>query len=64
MDGTDFSKDLQHGQLIDPIDAGIELGDTVIYADLLAKRLGLTLEDVVLMAFNNKSNEIGSDIKL
>ena len=38
-----------------------EIGDVVIYADLLASREGLTLEDCVRTAFNEKSAEIGSD---
>lgn len=41
-----------------------EIGDAVIYADLLAQREGLTLEDCVRTAFNEKSEEIGSEFKL
>lgn len=41
-----------------------ELGDVVIYADLLASRQGLTLEECVRTAFNEKSAEIGSYIIL
>ena len=37
-----------------------EIGDVVIYADLLASREGLTLEECVRTAFNEKSVEIGS----
>jgi NTP pyrophosphatase (non-canonical NTP hydrolase) len=37
----------------------LELGDVVIYADLLASRLGLQLEDCIRGAFNNKSDELG-----
>jgi hypothetical protein len=38
-----------------------EIGDVVIYADLLAQREGSTLEECVRLAFNEKSAEIGSD---
>lgn len=37
-----------------------EIGDVVIYADLLASSEGLTLEDCVRTAFNEKSEEIGA----
>lgn len=38
--------------------AGGEIGDIVIYADLLASRLGLKLADCVRISFNNKSDEL------
>ena len=41
-----------------------EIGDTIIYADLLAARIGFTTEDAVRIAFNEKSDEIGCSIKL
>lgn len=41
-----------------------EIGDVVIYADLLASRIGTTLEECVRTAFNEKSEEIRSDFKL
>lgn len=41
-----------------------EIGDVVIYADLLASREGMTLEECVRTAFNEKSEEIGSDRRL
>jgi hypothetical protein len=37
-----------------------EIGDVVIYADLLAVRVNLTLEDCVRTSFNEKSAELGS----
>lgn len=37
----------------------IELGDMILYADLLAASLGLTLEAAVIRAFNAKSKECG-----
>lgn len=41
-----------------------ELADVVIYADLLATRIGRSLGDCVREKFNTKSDEIGSPIKL
>ena len=42
----------------------LELGDVVIYADLLATRIGRSLGDCVRESFNRKSDEIGSSFKL
>lgn len=42
--------------------AGLELADVVIYADLLAARLGIDLAAVIQEKFNAKSREIGSDV--
>ncbi len=41
-----------------------ELADVVIYADLLATRIGRSLGECVREKFNAKSDEIGSPIKL
>jgi len=41
-----------------------ELADTVIYADLLAARLGINLGDAVARKFNTVSVRVGSDIRL
>lgn len=41
-----------------------EIGDVIIYSDLLAARIGRTLAECVQPAFNDKSDEIGSPIKL
>lgn len=43
---------------------GKELADIVIYCDLTATHLGLNLGDLIKQKFNEKSDEIGSDIKL
>jgi hypothetical protein len=43
---------------------GLELGDVLIYADLLAAAVGLDLSDCVRVAFNTKSDEIGSPYRL
>lgn len=36
-----------------------EIGDTVIYADLVCQRLGLTMEEAVRLAFNSVSEREG-----
>lgn len=41
-----------------------ELADVVIYADLLASKLGRSLESCIKDKFNTKSDEIGSTVKL
>lgn len=41
-----------------------EIADVVIYADLLAARIGRTLADCVQKKFNEKSREIGSTVLL
>jgi NTP pyrophosphatase (non-canonical NTP hydrolase) len=41
-----------------------EIADVVIYADLLAARIGRSLDDCVRQKFNSKSDEIGSAVKL
>lgn len=41
-----------------------ELSDTFIYLDLLAQSEGINLESAVIETFNNKSREIGSDVRL
>lgn len=43
---------------------GKELADVVIYCDLTASALDMNLGDLVKQKFNEKSDEIGSDIKL
>lgn len=41
-----------------------EVADTVIYADLLLTSIGRSLSDAIVRKFNEKSDEIGSPIKL
>lgn len=41
-----------------------ELADVVIYADLLATRIGRSLGECIRHKFNEKSDEIGSAVKL
>ncbi len=56
------TKDEEEKILIESI--GKELADVVIYADLLASRLGLRLGYEVKKKFNETSDVIGSPIKL
>lgn len=42
----------------------LEMADTIIYLDLWAASQGINLQNAIIQAFNNKSREIGSDIKL
>lgn len=41
-----------------------EIADTLIYLDLWAASEGIDLGEAVRLAFNNKSDEIGSEIKI
>jgi len=41
-----------------------EIGDTLVYLDLLAASQGFTLEEAVIRVFNRKSEELGSQYKL
>lgn len=42
---------------------GKELADIIIYADLIATKLGLSLGQCVINKFNEVSDRIGSDVK-
>lgn len=59
-----LTKKLRRGEDIPVERIGGEIADTVIYADLLAQRLGLSLGDLVVKTFNAKSVEVGSYIRL
>ena len=62
-DGTNTSKDPQTE--IEAIKAiGAELADTIIYADLLAARLGLDLSVEVQAKFNEVSRRMNSSVRL
>lgn len=41
-----------------------ELADVVLYADLIASKIGKTLPEIIIAKFNEVSNRIGSDIRL
>ena len=45
-------------------DAGKELGDLIAYADLVATRLGLRLEDCIVNKFNTVSRRVKSNHRL
>ena len=45
-------------------DLSSEIAGTLIYLDLWAASQGINLAEAVIDEFNNKSNEIGSTIKL
>lgn len=42
----------------------LELADTAIYLDLLAQSQGIDLQQAIIDAFNNKSDDIGYPVKL
>lgn len=57
-------KKIRRGDNVDVQDVGRELADIVIYADILADKLGLNLSDCIQQKFNEVSDRIGSEIKL
>ena len=59
--GTAF-EELNDEELIKRL--GRELADCVIYADLVAQRVGLNLGQLVADTFNKKSEELGAPEKL
>jgi NTP pyrophosphatase (non-canonical NTP hydrolase) len=62
-DGTNTTKDpATEEECI--ADVAVELADTVIYADLLAARLGIDLAEAVRSKFNAASVLCGADERL
>ncbi len=57
-------KKMRQGQVIDTKDIGDELADLILYADLLASRLGLDLEACLIDKFNRVSEQKGSEVRL
>ena len=57
-------KKMRRGDQIDLKEVGKELADIVIYADLLASKLGLNLGDCVREKFNEVSDRIHSSTKI
>ena len=51
-------------EAVDMIELGYEIADVVIYADLLATRMGFKLEDLIRAKFNKVSKKKGSDLRL
>ena len=64
LDGADASIDTSQyrKEITDRIAS--EIADTIIYADLLAARLGIDLSKAIIETFNEVSDRRGSDIKL
>jgi len=62
-DGTNTAKDPQsEAEAIKQI--GYELADTIIYADLLAARLGIDLSEYIEAKFNQVSRRMNSTVRL
>lgn len=59
-----LTKKLQRDGNIPLEEIGKEIADVVIYADLIATRMGFKLEKLVRQKFNEVSDRKGSDIKL
>jgi NTP pyrophosphatase (non-canonical NTP hydrolase) len=56
--GNKASLESYHVQL------GLEIGDVLIYLDLLAHAAGLSLEECVRRSFNDKSDELKMPIRI
>lgn len=63
-EAANLCKKRRRGEPVDANDIGDEIADAVIYLDLLAARLQLSLEDCVRRKFNVVSDRVGSEIKL
>lgn len=57
-------KKLRRGEAISTTDIGNEIADTVIYLDLLAARLNISLAAAVKRKFNIVSDRVDSTVKL
>ena len=57
-------KKRRRGETVNTEDIVDELADTVIYADLLAARLGVSLAEAVRRKFNEVSDRRNSDIRM
>lgn len=60
-EACNLTKKMLRGDDIDVLDVGAELADVVIYADLVAQRLGIDLGRMVSRTFNKKSEKCGVD---
>lgn len=63
-EACNFIKKQRRGENISKEEIGKELADVVIYADLLAARLGINLSEAIIEKFNEVSNKHNCDIKL
>jgi NTP pyrophosphatase (non-canonical NTP hydrolase) len=59
-----LTKKIQRGDDVPLEEVGKEIADVVIYADLLAHRLGIDLSDAIRRKFDEVSARVGSDILL
>lgn len=59
-----LTKKVQRGDDVPLDEVGKEIADVVIYADLLAHRMGIDLSDAVRRKFDEVSARVGSDILL
>jgi NTP pyrophosphatase (non-canonical NTP hydrolase) len=57
-------KKIRRGDIVPLISVGEEAADVAIYLDLTCQKLGINLEQMIIHTFNQKSDQIGSDIKL
>lgn len=59
-----LTKKIQRGDDVPLGEVGKEIADVVIYADLLAHRLGIDLSAAVRRKFDEVSTRMGSDVRL
>lgn len=64
LDGADAALDSDMERMRLRHNIGIEIADLVIYADLLAARLGIDLSAAIVEKFNKVSIERGSSVML
>lgn len=61
-DNKGYRDQLSYSEHVENV--GKELADIIIYADLLAARLGISLEAVIVQKFNEVSARVNSNIRL
>ena len=59
-----LTKKMSRGEDIPIEEIAKEIADVVIYADLLAHRLGIDLSDAIRQKFNEVSQRVGSEVVL
>ena len=63
-EACNFIKKIERGDPIPASELGKELADIVIYADLIASKLGLSLGQCVVNKFNEVSDRVGSNVNI
>lgn len=58
------TKKLRRGQGISTSELADEAADVAIYLDLCCQKLGFTLEEAIRRKFNDRSKDIGSEVRL